>query len=130
MNDTNLPRWKAGTELVSEDLNQLSRAGDTALSFSVDASTGLELVRLPHARILRANRKLECWVKITGGGASGIYAGTEQLEASGGTWSNGIRSWTAGSGLLRESNGLTTVPIGGTVIVRAWNDRYFWRFVY
>ena len=131
MNDAkSLPRWAAGTELASEDLNQLSRAAETALSFSVDPSCGLQLTRLPHARILRLNKKLECWVLITGGGTSGIYSGTEQLEASGGTWSSGTRTWTTGSGLLREANGSTTVPNASTVRVRAWKDRYFWRFVY
>jgi len=123
-----LPTWTSGDDLKADDLNMLSRAADAALSLTVDPGTGLSLICLPHSRIIRGKRKLECWVKITSGGTSGIYAGTQQMEAAGGTWAAGPRSWTVASGLLIEANVSTTVP--ATTIVRAWKDRFCWRFNY
>ena len=130
MPDLTMPQWQPGDEIVSGDLNTLSRGVEGALNLRVDPSSGLETMYLPGGTIIRQRRKLECWVKITGGGTSGIYAGAQQLETSSGGWTAGPRSWTTGDSLLQEANGSTTVPTGGTVIVRAWKDRFRWRFVY
>ena len=125
-----MPTFTAGEELTSSDLNTLSEGVEAALSLRVDPGSGLEMMALPTGTLIRQRRKLEVWVKITGGGTSGIYAGTQQLETSSGGWTNGPRSWVAADNLLQEANGNTAVPTGGTVIVRAWKDRYRWRFVY
>jgi hypothetical protein len=126
-----LPRWIPGDELTIAQLNQLADAADAALSLTVDPSSGLSLQLMPAGNIcIRWKRPLEIWVLITGGGTSGIYAGTQQLEEAGGTWANGPRVFTVVEATLVEANGNTAVPTGSTTIVRAYRDRSLWRFLY
>jgi hypothetical protein len=82
---------------------------------------------------VRGRRRLSCWALITGGGASGKYAATEQLETSGGGWATGPRTWTTTGTYphpLTEVNGNASVPNGSTRRVRAWCDRFGWWFQY
>ena len=124
-----LPEWKPGDEILASDLNALADAASRAGDIRVDPGSGIEAVRLPDGGIvLRDKRPLAIWVKITGGGAGGVYAGTQQLEQSGGTWANGPRTFTTGGGTLIEANLNASVPTSGNTIVRAFRDRKFWRF--
>jgi hypothetical protein len=126
-----LPIWHQGDEITAAKLSDMVEGINDAANLRVDPATGLQLVRLPAGNsVIRSFRPMEIWVKITSGGASGIYGGTQQLEGPGGTWANGPRVFTTGGANLIEANVLATVPITGSVIVRAFRDRINWRFHY
>ncbi len=75
-----LPDFVAGQVLTAADLTA-SRDAIASMLGSADG-TGIREVSLPSGTATRFDRRPEIWVAITGGGTSGIYAGTQQLESA------------------------------------------------
>ncbi len=129
MNAPKQPRWGSGDEWKYQQANQHSEGIERADNLKVDASSGLEMNMTPTGKTLRLKSTPEIFVKITASYGSGNYGGTQQFEASAGTWTDGSR--TFGSTYpLRELNGSTSVPTGTSQRHRAWFAGHSWWFAY
>lgn len=117
-------KLKAGSTLGVDWLNGVANdAGAGRLR--IDPATGLKLIRTPFGALLRALYPPDGWFLITAGGGGGSYTLHEQIEASGGTWTTGVRVITA-----YESNLNASVPSGSTKRVWARKRRGQWRFTF
>jgi hypothetical protein len=125
-----LREWKQGEELGAGRLNEVNRAAEAA-QLGVASGSRLELRRSSAGTTLSRKRRLEMWVKVTGGGTAGAYDGIQQIEAdASGGWDDGPKTFAEADGDLREIGAATDVPIDGSAIVRATKDRFCWRFAY
>jgi len=129
MNAEKQPRWGAGDEFTPKQANTQSEGIERADNLRVDASSGLELLVTPTGKTLRRKTRREITVKITASYGSGTYGGTQQFEASAGTWTDGSRTFGS-SYPLRELNGSTSVPTGTSQKHKAWFEGHSWWFEY
>lgn len=118
----NPPRARPGEPILADHANAILEVRD-ACAIAVASP----LVRGPDGAISLPDDG-PLWVKVTGGGASGKYAGTEQVPIASGAWSNAARTWDTTVDPLIEVNGSTSVPVDGSVRVLAFRGRAGWYF--
>ena len=122
--------WIVGAEITTARLNAVNEAAREG-RYSANPGGGVESSRTPSGSTDRRKGPSEIWVRITALGSGGAYGGTQAMESSAaGGWADGPRVFTAASGRLREANGSITVPVSGSIRVRAFRDNFNWRFVY
>lgn len=101
-----IPRIKVGEIITEGFLNKFVDAAN-ACNLSVGDGGSLNMSAGPDGYTLDAVLEEPIWGKTTGPLASGSYPFTEQIEAAGGTWTNGTLTDVA-----FELNGVTTVATG------------------
>ena len=101
-----LPRVKAGDAVSATDFNALIDAANSC-KVSVGTGSGLVIVSGPNGDSMSTTLTSFLWAKTTGAISGGTYPFTQQIPATGGTWTDGTFTGTA-----YEVNGNTSVTTG------------------
>lgn len=116
MRNAKLPRVKPGDLITAEHINRLFSEAERLANIQV--AYPLESHSNDGNTTIRVVSQSEAWIKITSAATGTAYAWTEQIEQSGGTWTNGPRSGTTSSDPAYEANGSTSVTLNRIVRAR------------
>lgn len=112
-----MPRVNPGDDIRAEHVNAIYEAAE-GLGLTVDASSGLSLLTGPGGKHLGVSRRFRGWIKLTSNSGT-AYAWTQQVAASGGTWTSGGMSGTTSADPAYPANGETTIA-ANTIV---WAER-------